>query len=300
MGILKSLATRVATNAPKMAKAIATVARAKSPVIFAGTAVLGTGVIAYTTYKCTPKYTEAIIASKTKVTKNEDGTETITTEAPITRKEKTRIFVKTMWPALVAIIVTATSVIASQKINTKRIATLSAAYTIATQKATEAAEKRATEFIKDKFGEEGAKQYTEKCEKEHKDEERTVSAATGRLSGDVVYETGSGDVLFMLKDTHLMFRGSMAYIRAKMEALNSACPDPEIDPDWYTFNDIQSIVVPGCEYLPILDKVGYSREEVALHNIELGMFIEDDKEMPNGEMCHILAMNVRPEALPNC
>lgn len=299
MSIFKTLVTRVTANAPKMAKALITAAKAKSPVIFAGTAILGTGVIAYTTYKCTPKYTEAIIASKTKTTVDEFGS-TVTEERPITRTQKAKIFVKTMYPAIVAIIITVTGIVASQKINTKRIATLSAAYSFATQKATEAAERKATDFIKDKFGDEKAKEYAEKCEKDHKDVEKASATAAERLDGVTIYNTQSGNELFMIKDTRMMFRGTLAYVEARMEALNSGCFDPEDDGDWYTFNDIQRAIVPDCDDVPILDKLGYSRDEITLHNIWLNFSITECPQMPNGEILHVLDINVAPAALPNC
>lgn len=296
MNIFKTLATKVATNAPKAATAIVTAVRAKSPVIFAGTAIVGAGVIAYTTYKCTPKYKQAVKEAEDNI-----KSESANSKEPVKveKKEKAKIFVKTMWPMMVAIIVTVTSIIASHKISAKRIATLSAAYSIATQKATEAAEKKAEEFIKEKLGEDEAKEYADKCEKDHKDTQCAANVAVANALGNNVYDTRSGSSLFIDKLTGTMFRASTGYIQSCLNCINANAPDKLDRLDCFiTYNEVLKYIIEDFDEIPIADMVGYSVEELCSYKMLSAKFPKN-VEMPNGEMATVMELNIKPVAMPD-
>ena len=217
---------KTATSAVKsFAKTLPVVVKANSPAVLAGTAIVGAVAIAYTTYKCTPKYKEAIDEASTvdTVEKVSDGiggyseSHTIERVEP-TRKTKAKIFVKTMWPVLVAIIVTMTSIVMSHKISAKRIAMLSAAYTAATQKASEAAEKKAEEFIKDKLGSDAAEEYKEQVAKDKA--EANEALAKSKHEKDGIIKTDGGDTLFYDYYSGQYFRASTGFIESKLETFN--------------------------------------------------------------------------------
>lgn len=234
--IFKQIASFVA----KSSKDIVTIAKGHSPAIFAGTAIVGAAVVAYTTYKCTPKYKAVVEEKETVVIDTDDGSPAITTKEPIPKVEKVKIFVKTMWPMMVALIVTITSIVASHKISAKRIAALSAAYSVATQKASEAAERKAEEFIKEKLGQDAADEYKKEVEDEKKKEEKVL--ATANINGELL-ETDGGNDLFMDYMTGVGFKASIGYIEAKLDYLNSHISD-EID-DFISYSDIIGEIVPG-------------------------------------------------------
>ena len=269
--------TKVVAGAAKVAKPIVTVAKAKSPVIFAGTAIVGALVIGYTTFKCTPKYKQAV--------ENEE----IKTQAPVPKKQKAKIFVKTMWPMMVAILVTISSVIASHQINAKRIATLSAAYSLATQKATEAAEKKAEEFIKDKIGPEAADEYKKKTEKEKDAESKVLNSAC--VSGGDIYETGGGNQLFMDYMTGMKFRASTGYIESKIDLINEIIEN-QMD-DFVTYQDVLSQIVPDCPCNGFTLSNGFCTSERTC-DWPLRVSFDSNRRMENGEMAILMKFNVNP------
>lgn len=231
----------------KSSKDVATIAKGHSPAIFAGTAIVGAAVVAYTTYKCTPKYKAVVEAEERK--KVEAGLRATTEEEitknglefePLKRTEKAKIFVKTMWPMMVALIVTMSSIVASHKISAKRIAALSAAYSVATQKASEAAEKKAEQFIKEKLGQDAADEYKKKVDEEKKNDEKVLASAN--TTGDIL-DTDGGTDLFMDYMTGVGFRASTGYIEAKLDYINSHITD-ELD-DFIAYSDVIGEIVPG-------------------------------------------------------
>lgn len=234
MSKLSTFLSTVATHGKSFAKTAMTVAKGHSPAIFAGTAIIGAVAIAYTTYKCTPKYKQAVEDAE-----QPDGSTTIESK-PMPKKEKAKIFVKTMWPMLVAIIVTCSSVVMSHKMSAKKIALLSAAYTTATQKASEAAEKKAEQFIKEKLGDEAAKEYKDKVEKEREDSMKVSHSSSMR---DRVYETDGGDELFVDYNTGVSFLASEGYINAKLDAINNYIRSSQ--DDCITYADVMNDIVPG-------------------------------------------------------
>lgn len=239
MSKLSTIFNAVATHGKSFAKTAMTVAKGHSPAIFAGTAIIGAVAIAYTTYKCTPKYKQAVEEAEQTVKVDEYGSATVE-RVPMPKKEKAKIFVKTMWPMMVAIIVTCSSVVMSHKMSAKKIALLSAAYTTATQKASEAAEKKAEQFIKEKLGDEAAKEYKDKVEKEREDSMKVCHSSS---THDRVYETGGGDELFVDYNTGIAFLASEGYINAKMDAINNYIRSSQ--DDCITYADVMNDIVPG-------------------------------------------------------
>lgn len=230
---------QVAGFIAKSSKDIMTVAKGHSPAIFAGTAIVGAAVIAYTTYKCAPKYKAIVVEKETQITHIEDGT--IATEhVPLSKPEKAKIFVKTMWPMMVALIVTISSIVASHKISAKRIAALSAAYSVATQKASEAAERKAEEFIKEKLGQDAADEYKKQVE-EDKEKHRAVTSTTTMDRG--VLDTDGGEDLFMDYMTGVGFKASTGYIEAKIDYINTNVGN-SLD-EFMTYSDVMGEIVPG-------------------------------------------------------
>lgn len=234
VNFLKSAWTGITTAI----KTMPTVIKANSPAVLAGTAILGAGAILYTAFKCAPKY-HAAVEEKSKVNSvkvHDDGTEEHTVEyVEVSKGTKAKIFVKTMLPAIIALVVTCASVIGSHKISAKRIAVLSAAYATATQKATEAAEKRAEEFIKSKIGKDEANEYKEEVKKE---QELTKKAATNISSSTEIIETGGGNTLFYDYYSGRMFRSSEGYLEAKLQAAISSLQLNGDGNMWISYNEI--------------------------------------------------------------
>lgn len=285
----------LAASAAKIGKPMLTVVKAKSPAILAGTAILGVVAVAVTAVKCTPKYKQAVEEAEkkaeTKVTNEEDGSETTTSE-PLPKKEKTKIFVKTMWPMMVAILVTCASIIGSQAVNAKRIATLSAAYTLATQKATEAAEKKAEEFIKDKMGPEAASDYKKEREAEHNADERVIQSA---MSNNDIYETGGGNQLFIDEMTGVKYRSSTGYIQSRVECFNAnalSCSGYGSD-DFMTYNELLYTIVPDAPSIKLGDLLGYSANDLCTRK-SLSPRFDENIIMPNGEVAIMVRMSVSP------
>lgn len=238
MSKLSTFFNAVATHGKSFAKTAMTVAKGHSPAIFAGTAIIGAVAIAYTTYKCTPKYKQAVEEAEQTAKVDEYGSTTVE-RVPMPKKEKAKIFVKTMWPMMVAIIVTCSSVVMSHKMSAKKIALLSAAYTTATQKASEAAEKKAEAFIKEKMGDDAAKEYKDKVEKEHEITNKIVSS----VGKDYIIETDGGDELFIDYYTGHAFKASKGYINARLDAYNQVLMSGK--DDFVTYADVMSELVPG-------------------------------------------------------
>lgn len=201
------------------------IAKSKSPVVLAGTAVVGAVFVAVTTFKCTPKYQQAVQAARTyqplpPIDETRQGAVLVAAE-PVepTRKEKAKIFVRTMWPVMVSLIVCIASIITSHKLQARRIAVWSAAYTAATQKAAESAEKKAEEFIRQRIGDDAAKEYKQEAEQERTEVAETISTNSASYGGKVI-ETGGGELRFMDYYSGQAFKASYGYIDAKLELLN--------------------------------------------------------------------------------
>ena len=271
------LLTKVVSSLGKWAKPAISVMRSNSPAILAGTAIIGAGVIAYTTYKCTPKYKQAV------------DYEEIKTQAPVPKKTKAKIFVKTMWPMMVALLVTCGAIYGSHKINAKRIATLSAAYSIATQKATEAAEKKAEEFIKDKMGSETAEEYKKEVEAEHKENDKVLNSAN--VSNDIL-ETGGGEDLFIDYMTGITFKASAAYIERCVDMINEML-ETQYD-EYVTYQDVLSNIIPDCPQSGFAMSEGYS---VAAKDIPLMVKFTGSRRLANGRMATLMKFNHSPASL---
>lgn len=282
-----TILTKAATKASKLLKPLATVAKAKSPAVLAGAAIIGAGAIAFTTYKCTPKYKQAVEEAEQTVKTDEYGSTTVERK-PMPKKEKAKIFVKTMWPMMVAIIVTCSAVVASQKINAKRIATLSAAYSLATQKAQEAAEKKAEEFIKEKMGSETAEEYKKEVAKEHEETDKVLNSAG---TGDIL-ETGGGDDLFVDYMTGIVFKSSAAYIERCVDMINEFM-EKERD-EYVTYQDVLQSIIPDCPQSGFAMANGYS---VAAKDIPLIVKFNGSRKMPNGKMATVMRFNHTPAEL---
>jgi hypothetical protein len=282
-----TILTKAATKASQLLKPLATVAKAKSPAVLAGAAIIGAGAIAFTTYKCTPKYKQAVEEAEQTVKVDEYGSTTVERKS-LPKKEKAKIFVKTMWPMMVAIIVTCSAVVASQKINAKRIATLSAAYSLATQKAQEAAEKKAEEFIKEKMGSETAEEYKKEVTKEHEETDKVLnSASTGNI-----LETGGGDDLFVDYWTGFVFKSSAAYIERCVDMINELM-EKERD-DCITYQDVLQSIIPDCPQSGFAMADGYV---VAANDIPLIVKFNGSRRMPNGKMATVMRFNHTPAEL---
>lgn len=282
-----TILTKAATKASKLLKPLATVGKAKSPAVLAGAAIIGAGAIAFTTYKCTPKYKQAVEEAEQTVKTDEYGSTTVERK-PMPKKEKAKIFVKTMWPMMVAIIVTCSAVVASQKINAKRIATLSAAYSLATQKAQEAAEKKAEEFIKEKMGSETAEEYKKEVVKEHEETDKVLNSAS---TGDIL-ETGGGDDLFVDYMTGIVFKSSAAYIERCVDMINELM-EKEYD-EYVTYQDVLQSIIPDCPQSGFAMANGYS---VAAKDIPLIVKFNGSRKMPNGKMATVMRFNHTPAEL---
>ena len=282
-----TILTKAATKASQLLKPLATVAKAKSPAVLAGAAIIGAGAIAFTTYKCTPKYKQAVEEAEQTVKTDEYGSTTVERK-PMPKKEKAKIFVKTMWPMMVAIIVTCSAVVASQKINAKRIATLSAAYSLATQKAQEAAEKKAEEFIKEKMGSETAEEYKKEVAKEHEETDKVLNSAS---TGDIL-ETGGGDDLFVDYMTGIVFKSSAAYIERCVDMINELM-EKEYD-EYVTYQDVLQSIIPDCPQSGFAMANGYS---VAAKDIPLIVKFNGSRKMPNGKMATVMRFNHTPAEL---
>lgn len=282
-----TILTKAVTKASQLLKPLATVAKAKSPAVLAGAAIIGAGAIAFTTYKCTPKYKQAVEEAEQTVKTDEYGSTTVERK-PMPKKEKAKIFVKTMWPMMVAIIVTCSAVVASQKINAKRIATLSAAYSLATQKAQEAAEKKAEEFIKEKMGSETAEEYKKEVVKEHEETDKVLNSAS---TGDIL-ETGGGDDLFVDYMTGIVFKSSAAYIERCVDMINELM-EKEYD-EYVTYQDVLQSIIPDCPQSGFAMANGYS---VAAKDIPLIVKFNGSRKMPNGKMATVMRFNHTPAEL---
>lgn len=270
-----TILTKAATKASRLLKPLATVAKAKSPAVLAGAAIIGAVAIAFTTYKCTPKYKQAVEDAETVI-------------KPAENPGKAKIFVKTMWPMMVAIIVTCSAVVASQKINAKRIVTLSAAYSLATQKAQEAAEKKAEEFIKEKMGSETAEEYKKEVAKEHEETDKVLNSAS---TGDIL-ETGGGDDLFVDYMTGIVFKSSAAYIERCVDMINEFM-EKEYD-EYVTYQDVLQSIIPDCPQSGFAMANGYS---VAAKDIPLIVKLNGSRRMPNGKMATVMRFNHTPAEL---
>lgn len=295
MSKLSTIFSAVATHGKTLAKTAMTVAKGHSPVIFAGTAIVGAVAIAYTTYKCTPKYKRAVAEAEQTVKVDEYGSTTVERN-PMPKKEKAKIFVRTMWPMMVAIIVTCSSVVMSHKIPAKKIALMSAAYTTVTQKASEAAEKKAEEFIKDKLGDDAAKEYREKVDKEREENQKVVTS--GVLNASDIYDTGAGNQLFIDKMTGLKFRGSTGYIQSRLDCVNSEALARTSYEGFISYGEVLEYIIPDCPHMAVCDLVGYSCEELCCRKALLANYV-DHVEMPNGEIAIVIELNLRPAAMPD-
>ena len=281
----------LAAGAAKIGKPILTVVKAKSPAILAGTAILGVVAVAVTAVKCAPKYKEAVKEAEETIKTQDDGTQEVE-RVPMPKKEKTKIFVKTMWPMMVAILVTCASIIGSQAVNAKRIATLSAAYTLATQKATEAAEKKAEEFIKDKMGPEAASEYKQEREAEHEADNRVIQSA---MSNSDIYETGGGNQLFIDEMTGIKYRSSTGYIQSRVDCFNAnalSCSGYCSD-DFMTYNELLYTIVPDAPSIKLGDLLGYSANDLCERK-SLSPRFDENVIMPNGEVAIMVRMSVSP------
>lgn len=280
-----TILTKAVTKASKWFKPLVTVAKAKSPAVLAGAAIIGAGAIAFTTYECTPKYKQAVEEAEQTGKVDEYGS---VERKPMPKKEKAKIFFKTMWPMMVAIIVTCSAVVASQKINAKRIATLSAAYSLATQKAQEAAEKKAEEFIKEKMGSETAEEYKKEVAKEHEETDKVLNSAS---TGDIL-ETGGGEDLFVDYWTGVVFKSSAAYIDRCVDMINERM---EKEPDDYTtYQDVLWDIMPGCPQSGFAMANGYA---VAAKDFPLIVKFNGSRRMPNGKMATVMRFNHTPAEL---
>lgn len=282
-----TILTKAVTKASQLLKPLATVAKAKSPAVLAGAAIIGAGAIAFTTYKCTPKYKQAVEEAEQTVKTDEYGSTTVERK-PMPKKEKAKIFFKTMWPMMVAIIVTCSAVVASQKINAKRIATLSAAYSLATQKAQEAAEKKAEEFIKEKMGSETAEEYKKEVAKEHEETDKVLNSAS---TGDIL-ETGGGDDLFVDYMTGVVFKSSAAYIERCVDMINEFM-EKERD-EYITYQDVLENIIPDCPQSGFSMANGYA---AAAKDFPLIVKFNGSRRMPNGKMATVMRFNHTPAEL---
>ena len=268
---------KIAMVAAKSGKTIAAVAKGNSPAIFAGIAIVGACAIAYTTYKCTPKYKDAI--------KEKEDDRSKASKESITKKEKAKIFIKTMWPMMVAIIVTVTGIVASHKISAKRIAALSAAYSVATQKASEAAERKAEEFIKEKLGEEAANEYKKEVKEEKEKNEKILSSAVTPFD---ILDTEGGNMLFMDYMSGVAFRGSMGYIEAKLDYINEHSQLSAFGNDFLSYSEVMGEIVPGFPDTGFTMTNGFS---VNACDIDRGWPIKAHfvlGSLPNGEPCYVM------------
>ena len=285
------------------AKMVPTVIKANSPAVLAGTAIVGAVAIAYTAYKCAPKCKEAIEEeSKVDSVKTlDDGTEEHTVERiEPSKKTKAKIFVKTMWPVMVALIVTVTSVVASHKISAKRIAVLSAAYATATQKASEAAEKKAEEFIKAKFGDQASEEYKEEVKKE---QELAKKAASNISSKTEIIETGGGNTLFYDYYSGKLLRSSEGYLEAKLQAAISALQLNGDGNMWISYNEILDAW--GVPNIGLGDGQGFDINiDAPVLRLCTRPINNDDivhRDVPTGpenEAPWILKFNLEPEPMP--
>lgn len=288
MSKLSTFVSTVVAHGKSIVKTAMTVAKGHSPAIFAGTAIIGAVAIGYTTYKCTPKYKQAVEESEETIKTQDDGTKEVE-RIPMPKKEKAKIFVKTMWPAIVAIIVTCSSIVMSHKMNAKKIALLSAAYTTATQKASEAAEKKAEQFIKEKMGDDAAKEYKDKVDKDHEVTDKIVS----NVGKDYIIETDGGDDLFIDYCTGHAFRASKGYIKASLTALNQTIMDNQ--EDFITYHDVMDHIAPGFPETGFSLKYGFCttdrRNDWPLTvSYSLGA-------TASGEPCHVISFDREPVQL---
>lgn len=275
--------TKLASGVSKFAKPATALVKNNSATILSCLAIGGTGVVALTAFKCTPKYIDCV--SKAELTADENGN---IKREPVRKRDKAKILFKTMWPMFVAIIVTCGAIVGAHRIQAKHIATLTATCSLMAQRATEAAEQKAEEFIKEKVGPEAAAEYKKEAEAERQEDNKVLDS----VATNDILETGGGEDLFVDYMTGITFKASAAYIERCVDMINEML-ETQYD-EYVTYQDVLSNIIPDCPQSGFAMSEGYS---VAAKDIPLMVKFTGSRRLANGRMATLMKFNHSPATL---
>ena len=241
-----------------------------SPAILTGMAVAGLVTTGIMLWKASPKAQKVINNYKETMSDLEECDEL----SPEVKKQETVEFVKEIAPIVAPPIImgmlTTTCIIASNRISTKRIAALSAAYSLAEKGYSEYAEK-----AKEMLGKNKESKISEGVVEDH--------MSRNPYTGSNVIETGTGNTLFYDDSSDRYFHAS---IDAVHEAFKKISDRQELE-DWIELNDLYyEIGLPTTTNGSIL---GFSRSR---GKVSIGKVckIADD-----GNPCRVLSLDVVPD-----
>lgn len=243
-----------------------------SPSLLTGAGVAGVFITAYMAYKAGPKAKEILDSHANYISDHPD----LTKEE---KREVTKYLVKDMAPVVLPTIgmATATSaaIIGANSVSSKRIAVLSAAYSMS-ESALKEYQAKVTEMLDEKKVKkikEGIAQ--DKLKKQH------VNAENAQ---DVIM-TGNGDVLCMDAYSGRLFRSNAQKIG---EAINHLSADLQTDM-YVSLNDFYDLL--GLKQVPMGDDFGWNIDDLVRGQLEIDITacLTDDKQP-----CLVVDYNISP------
>lgn len=164
-------------------------------------------------------------------------------EEELTTKEKAKIIVKEMWPAVGMGGLTIAAIISSNIISIKRQKALASAYAITSE-----AYQTYKRHVIEKLG--------EKKEDELRGEIAESDVKADPPNDEVIFNTGRGNTLFKDRISGRYFRSDIDFVRRQQVTVNQWLMAGE---DWVSVNDWYSLI--GLENLEDLDDLGWNVEE---------------------------------------
>lgn len=198
-------------------KELVAATKQNSPTVLTGLAVVGLFSTVFLTAKIAPKAEKSILDEA-----KERGRE-------LTKKEKAKKRVKFYWPVLVSLGLVSACMIGSNRISTKRIKVMTAAYTAAQS----ALEKRVEDTIEKMVDPETAEKVKEKLENDKKRTEEAVE----NVSDKDILETGGGEELFIDYESGQAFKASQGFILQAIELFNKD-QIYTLENEWVTVNEV--------------------------------------------------------------
>ena len=255
-------------NVKKFGKDLAKATDKNSPAILTGIAVVGLVTTAVLAWKAAPKAQKIVEEHKERVDrlggdiseeeKREETVEVIKEMAPVVA------------PPIVMGAVTAACIIGSNRISTKRIAALSAAYTLAEKGFSEYQDK-----VQDLIGEKKEKKVTEAIAEDH--------LANHPVTTSNVINTGRGNVLFYDDASDRYF---MSSIDAVSRAIKTISDRQELE-EWIDLNELYFEL--DLNATTSGDILGFKRSD---GKIDIG---DISKIADDGTPCRVLKFDLSPD-----
>ena len=255
-------------NVKKFGKDLAKATDKNSPAILTGIAVVGLVTTAVLAWKAAPKAQKIVKEHKERVDrlggdiseeeKKEETVEVIKEMAPVVA------------PPIVMGAVTAACIIGSNRISTKRIAALSAAYTLAEKGFSEYQDK-----VQELIGEKKEKKVTEAIAEDH--------LANHPVTTSNVINTGRGNVLFYDDASDRYF---MSSIDAVSRAIKTISDRQELE-EWIDLNELYFEL--DLNATATGDILGFKRSD---GKIDIG---DISKIADDGTPCRVLKFDLSPD-----